>query len=113
MEFRPPDGTANIYLAFAAMLVAGLDGIVNKIDPGEPFSSDVSRVSANLDKEYPLLPSSLSRAIDALEADNDFLRVDDVFSPQLIETWIKIKLNEVEQIRLRPHPWEFRLYYDA
>jgi glutamine synthetase len=113
MEFRPPDGTANIYLAFAAMLVAGLDGIANKIDPGEPLNSDISRISASESGYYPLLPSSLSRALDALEADVDFLRIDDVFSPQLIDTWIKLKQNEVEQIRLRPHPWEFRLYYDA
>lgn len=113
VEFRPPDGTANIYFAFAAMLMAGLDGIENKIDPGEPINFDFSNIaSADLDK-CPLLPSSLSRALDALEADACFLRQDDVFSPQLIETWLKLKQDEVEQIRLRPHPWEFRLYYDA
>jgi glutamine synthetase len=113
MEFRPPDGTANIYFAFAAMLMAGLDGIENKIDPGQPFTQDVSSVSETLSKQNPMLPSSLSRALDALEADDSFLRVDDVFTSLLIDTWLKFKHSEVEQIRLRPHPWEFRLYYDA
>lgn len=113
VEFRPPDGTANIYLAFAAMLVAGLDGIVNKIDPGEPFDGDFSKLSPRQAKKYPLLPYSLARALEALEDDSEFLRQDDVFSPELIETWIKIKKNEVEQIKIRPHPWEFRLYYDV
>ncbi len=112
VEFRPPDGTANIYLAFAAMLLAGLDGIVKKIDPGEPFSGDFSRLSARQAKKYPLLPYSLANALEALENDNDFLRQDDVFASELIETWIKIKENEVEQVKIRPHPWEFRLYYD-
>jgi len=113
MEFRPPDGTANVYFAFAAMLMAGLDGIQNKIDPGEPFTQDISGASETLAKNNPLLPSSLARALDALRADSEFLRTDDVFAPQLIDTWVKLKLNEVEQIQLRPHPWEFRLYYDA
>ena len=113
IEFRPPDGTANIYLAFSAMLMAGLDGIINKIDPGEPINIDIGKLSEVEAARYPLLPSSLSRAIDALEADHDFLQADGVFSPELIDTWIKIKQNEIEQIRLRPHPWEFRLYYDA
>lgn len=113
MEFRPPDGTCNIYFAFAAMLMAGLDGIINKIDPGEPFNADVSRLEGSKAENYPQLPFSLSRALDALEADTGFLREDDVFSSSLIETWLAIKQSEVEQIRLRPHPWEFRLYYDA
>ncbi len=112
MEFRPPDGTANIYFAFAAMLMAGLDGIVNKIDPGEPFNKDVAAAAVDPDK-FPMLPSSLSRALDASRPTTGFLREDDVFSQQLIDTWLAIKKNEVEQIRLRPHPWEFRLYYDA
>ncbi|OGC94914.1 MAG: type I glutamate--ammonia ligase [candidate division Zixibacteria bacterium RBG_16_53_22] len=113
LEFRPPDGTANIYFAFAAMLMAGLDGIENTVDPGEPFTGDVSSKSDSLAMQNPFLPSSLSRALEALETDVGFLRVDDVFAPQLIDTWLKLKQNEVEQIRLRPHPWEFRLYYDA
>jgi len=110
MEFRPPDGTSNIYFAFAAMLMAGLDGIRNKIDPGEPALDD--RHIGQSGKEAPLLPSSLQRALEALEADNDFLRADGVFSQILLDTWIKIKQDEVDQIKVRPHPWEFRLYYD-
>jgi glutamine synthetase len=113
MEFRPPDGTANIYLAFSAMLVAGLDGIINKIDPGEPLNADIAKLSESDAARYPQLPSSLSRALDALEADKEFLQVDNVFSSELIDTWIKIKQDEIEQIRLRPHPWEFRLYYNT
>jgi len=113
IEFRPPDGTANIYLAFAAMLAAGLDGIRNKIDPGEPLDIDVGAADKEHLEKYPLLPSSLLRAIEALAADNSFLTEDGVFSKSLIETWIKMKENEVDQIRIRPHPWEFRLYYDA
>ena len=113
MEFRSPDGTANIYLAFAAMLLAGLDGIKNKIDPGEAFNGEFAKLSPEELKKYPLLPDSLTRALEALEADIDFLCEDNVFTTELIDTWVKIKLNEVEQIRLRPHPWEFRLYYDT
>jgi len=93
--------------------MAGLDGVINKIDPGEPYNQDVTSVAALESEKHPLLPSSLSRALDALEADDCFLREDNVFTPQLIDTWLAIKKNEVEQIRLRPHPWEFRLYYDA
>jgi glutamine synthetase len=113
MEFRPPDGTANIYFAFAAMLMAGLDGIENKIDPGEPYNQDVAAMRAGETDGHPMLPESLSHTLDALEADLGFLQKDDVFSQALIDTWLAIKKNEIEQIRVRPHPWEFRLYYDA
>lgn len=113
MEFRPPDGTANIYLAMSAMLMAGLDGIRNKIDPGKPIDQDFARLTGAQAQECPQLPSSLSRALDALADDNEFLRQDDVFSSQLIDTWVALKQKEVEAIRLRPHPWEFKLYYDA
>lgn len=112
-EFRPPDGTANIYLAFAAMVAAGLDGIKNKIEPGEPLDADVGAMDNKRGAKFPLLPSSLLRALEALEADNEFLMDENVFSKELIDTWIKIKADEVEQIRVRPHPWEFRLYYDV
>jgi glutamine synthetase len=90
-----------------------LDGIKNKIDPGEPLNADISAINEGQAEKYPLLPSSLLRALEALRADSDFLREDDVFAETLIDTWIKLKENEVEQIRIRPHPWEFRLYYDA
>jgi glutamine synthetase len=112
-EFRPPDGSANIYLAFSAMLAAGLDGIKNKIEPGEPLDADVGAMDEKLGAKFPLLPSSLLRALEALDADKDFLMAENVFSKELIETWIKMKTHEVEQIRVRPHPWEFRLYYDV
>jgi len=112
MEFRPPDGTANIYLAFAAMLAAGLDGIEKKIDPGEPLA-DIARVTEDQARSYPMLPYSLARAIETLDDDMDYLLKDNVFAPELIDTWIKIKRDEMEQVKIRPHPWEFRLYYDA
>jgi glutamine synthetase len=113
MEFRSSDGTANIYLAFAAMLMAGLDGIENKIDPGEPLNDDLSKISGEMAAKYPTLPESLHLALEALDKDNEFLLKDNVFAPQLIDTWKKLKYDEVEQIRHRPHPWEFRLYYDV
>jgi len=113
MEFRSPDATANIYLAFAAMLMAGLDGIENKIDPGEPLDDDIAKIGGQMSSKYPTLPESLHLALEALDKDCEFLLKDNVFAPELIDTWKKIKYNEVEQIRQRPHPWEFRLYYDA
>jgi len=113
MEFRSSDATANIYLSFSAMLLAGLDGIENKIDPGEPLNDDVIKMGqADLSK-LPTLPTSLPGAIECMEKDNDYLTKDGVFAPELIETWIKIKNDETRQIRQRPHPWEFRLYYDV
>ncbi len=113
MEFRSSDATANIYLAFAAMLMAGLDGIENKIDPGEPLDDDLAKMSGQMSSKYPTLPESLHLALAALDKDCEFLLKDNVFAPELIDTWKKLKYNEVEQIRQRPHPWEFRLYYDA
>jgi glutamine synthetase len=112
MEFRPPDGTANIYLAFAAMLCAGLDGIQNRIDPGDPLE-DVAKVPEDEADDFPMLPYSLARAFEALQSDKEFLLRDDVFSKELIDTWTRIKRDEMEQVKVRPHPWEFRLYYDA
>jgi glutamine synthetase len=112
IEFRPSDGTANVYLAFAAMLVAGLDGIENKIDPGPPLEeiADLSDAEA---RSHPMLPYSLARAFEALEDDSEFLLKDGVFSPELVDTWTRLKRDEMEQVKVRPHPWEFRLYYDA
>ncbi len=113
MEFRPPDGTANIYFAFAAMLMAGLDGIENRIDPGEPYNNDAASIAESESAKRPLLPESLALTLEALQADLCFLQKDDVFSQALIDTWLAIKQDELDQIRVRPHPWEFRLYYDA
>jgi glutamine synthetase len=114
LEFRPPDPTANPYLAFSALLMAGLDGIQNRIDPGTPIDTDLFELSAEELADIPHVPGSLDEALDALEADHDFLLAGGVFTEDLIETWIRYKrLSEADQVRLRPHPWEFVLYYDA
>jgi glutamine synthetase len=111
IEFRCPDATANPYLAFAAMLMAGIDGIRNELDPGTPADYDVFEAA---DGRIPQVPGSLAEALDALEHDRDFLLAGGVFSEDLIQTWIDYKReNEVDFVRLRPHPAEFALYYDA
>jgi len=110
IEFRCPDPTANPYLAFAAMLMAGLDGIERGLDPGEPCDFDLFED----DRGVAQVPGSLAEALDALEADHAFLLKGDVFSEELIRTWIDWKReHEVDPVRLRPHPMEFALYYDA
>ena len=111
IEFRPPDPSANPYLAFAAMLMAGLDGVERGLDPGEPGDYDLYEES-HLD--VPQVPGSLHEVLEALEADHAFLTKGDVFSEDVIRTWIDWKLeNEVDAVRLRPHPTEFFLYFDA
>jgi glutamine synthetase len=113
VEFRPPDPSANPYLAFAAMLMAGLDGIINKIDPGEPLDKDIYDLSPEEMKAVPSMPASLEEALNCLEEDHAFLLKGDVFTEELIETWIGYKRkNEADAVRLRPHPYEFSLYYD-
>ncbi len=113
VEFRPPDPSANPYLAFAAMLMAGLDGILNKTDPGEPLDKDIYDLSPQEQKAVPSMPSSLEEALTCLEDDHQFLLRGDVFSEDLIETFIEYKRrNEADAIRLRPHPYEFAMYYD-
>jgi len=112
-EFRPPDATCNPYLAFAAMLMAGLDGVKHKIDPGQPLNKDLfSLPKAELEK-IPTLPTSLSDALESLEKDHKFLLEGGVFTKDLIETWIGLKSREVAALNLRPHPFEFELYYDC
>ena len=112
-EFRPPDPASNPYLAFAAMLMAGLDGILNKLDPGEPLDKDIYDLSAEEMREVPSMPASLDEALTCLEEDHAFLTRGDVFSEELIETFISYKRRaEAEAVRLRPHPYEFALYYD-
>ena len=114
IEFRTPDPTCNPYLSFSACLMAGLDGIANKIDPGKPMDKDLYELPPEEAKEIKQLPGSLDVVLDALEQDNAFLRKGDVFTKDLIDTWIDYKRkNEVDAIRLRPHPWEFALYFDA
>ncbi len=114
IEFRCPDPAANPHLSFAAMLMAGLDGIANKMDPGAPVDKDLYDLPPEELAEVPSVPGSLAEALDALEADHDFLLVGDVFTEGLIEDWISYKRSgEVDPIRLRPHPWEYMLYYDV
>ncbi|MDX2266587.1 MAG: type I glutamate--ammonia ligase [Bryobacter sp.] len=113
VEFRPPDPSANPYLAFSAMLMAGIDGIINKIDPGEPLDKDIYDLSPEELRAVPSMPASLEEALDCLEADFDFLLKGDVFTAELIETFISYKRRfEADAVRLRPHPYEFHLYYD-
>ncbi len=112
LEFRPGDGTMNPYLGYASMLMAGLDGITNKIDPGLPFDKNLDHLSPEELAKIPQLPTSLNKALNALEEDNEFLLVDGVFTPDLIQSWINLKRKEVTEIRVRPTPFEFEMYYD-
>jgi glutamine synthetase len=113
VEFRPPDPSCNPYLAFSAMLMAGLDGIENKIDPGQPLDKDIYDLGPEELKQVPSMPGSLENALDALEADHQFLLKGDVFTEDLLTTYIDYKrAKEVDAMRLRPHPYEFSLYYD-
>src|SRR5580692_8084160 len=114
LEFRVPDPSCNPYLAFAAMLMAGLDGIKNKIEPPEPVDKDLYELPPDEARAIPQVPGSLEAVLNNLEADHDFLLEGGVFTPDLIETWIDYKRsNELAAIRLRPHPHEFELYYDV
>lgn len=114
LEFRPPDPSCNPYLAFAAMLMAGLDGIQQRIEPGEPLDRDIYDMSPEELRDVPKLPGSLEEALAALEQDCEFLLKGDVFTPALIERWIRYKRErEVDAVRLRPHPMEFYLYLDV
>jgi len=113
IEYRPPDPAANPYVAFAAMLMAGLDGVLNKIDPGEPMDKNLYELPPEEHAKIPQVPGSLGEAIDALEADHEFLKKGDVFSGDFLEMWISNKRREHDSLRLRPHPYEFFLYYDV
>jgi len=114
VEFRPPDPTANPYLAFAAMMMAGLDGIQSRIDPGKPVDKDLFEMPEEDLARIPNVPGSLEDAMDALEEDHEFLLKGGVFTEDLIETWLEYKRSEeCDPVRLRPHPWEFALYYDV
>ncbi|NET31249.1 MAG: type I glutamate--ammonia ligase [Cyanothece sp. SIO1E1] len=114
LEFRCPDATANPYLAFAAMLCAGLDGIKNEIDPGDSLDVDIYDLSPEELAKIPSTPGSLLDALKALEADHEFLLASGAFTADFITNWIEYKLdNEVNPMRLRPHPYEFALYYDC
>ena len=114
VEFRPPDPSCNPYLAFAAMLMAGLDGIENKMDPGPPMDKDIYELDPEELSSMPSMPGSLEDALDALERDHAFLLKGDVFTEELLRAYVDYKRSkEVDAIRLRPHPWEFALYYDV
>ncbi len=114
LEFRPPDPSCNPYLAFSAMLMAGIDGIQNRIDPGAPLDKDIYDLSPEELKDVPSLPGSLDASLSALENDHDFLLKGDVFTPQVIDRWISYKRErEIQPLRLRPHPLEFSMYYDV
>lgn len=113
IEVRFPDPACNAYLAFAAMLMAGLDGIQNKIPPGDPLDKDIYALTPEELKGVPTVPSSLEAALNTLEEDHDFLFKGDVFTEDALSTWINYKRNnEVDPLRLRPHPYEFALYFD-
>jgi glutamine synthetase len=114
IEFRPPDPSCNPYLAFAAMLMAGLDGIKNKIYPGEPLDKDIFDLPPDEARNIRSVPASLDEAMKCLQEDHDFLLHGGVFDKDILETWIDYKLTrEFDAIRLRPHPYEFMLYYDV
>jgi len=114
LEFRCPDPTANGYLTWTAMLMAAIDGIKNKINPGEPLDRDIYEMTPQELAAYPKAPGNLTEAINALEYDHDFLLKDDVFTSDLITTWIEWKREkELNELALRPHPYEFYLYYDC
>lgn len=113
IEFRSPDPSCNPYLTFAAILMAGLDGVQNKIHPGEPMDKNLYDLPAEEAKLLKTVPSSLEGSLKALEQDHEYLLKSDVFTSDVIETWISYKTeNEVDPVRLRPHPYEFMLYYD-
>jgi glutamine synthetase len=113
IEFRSPDGTANPYLAFSAMLLAGLDGIKNKIHPGDAVSKDMFHLSHDEMKKIRQAPENLEQALHSLEKDYAFLKEGNAFTDELINTWIEYKFEkEIKQIGLRPHPYEFHLYYE-
>jgi glutamine synthetase len=113
VEFRCPDPSANPYLAFAAMLMAGLDGIQNRLDPGEPLDKNIYDLPPEEARKVRQVPGSLDESLRALEEDHEFLTKGDVFTKDVIDTWIAYKrAREIDPIRLRPHPWEFHLYFD-
>ena len=113
VELRYPDPSCNPYLAFSACLMAGLDGIVNRIDPGEALDKDIYDLSPEELANVPALPEELAGSLNALERDHEFLTQNDVFTEELIASYIDYKRTaEVDEVRQRPHPYEFSLYYD-
>jgi glutamine synthetase len=114
IEFRAPDASGNPYLAFAAQMMAGLDGVINKIEPHEPVDKDLYELPPEEAKAIPQLPGSLDAALEALEADHAFLTAGGVFTQDLIENWIALKReSELLPMAQRPHPFEYELYYSV
>jgi glutamine synthetase len=114
IEVRFPDPSANGYLAFSAMLMAGLDGIKNKLDPGDPLDKNIYSLTPEELANVPSMPGSQEEALEALAEDHEFLLQGDVFTEDVVETWIDYKMeNEVGDLRKRPHPHEFLMYYDC
>ena len=114
IEFRPPDPSSNPYLAFSAMVMAGMDGIENQIDPGEPLDRNTYELSPEEAANIPTVPGSLDEALRALEDDHQFLLKGGVFTQDVIDVWLEYKREaEIDPVRLRPHPWEFQLYFDV
>jgi glutamine synthetase len=113
VEFRSPDPSANPYLAFASLLMAGLDGIERGLEPPDPVDENLYELPPARQADIAQVPTSLDRVLDALEADHEFLLAGDVFTPDLLEAYVEHKRAEVDEVRLRPHPWEFALYLDA
>ena len=114
VEFRCPDPTCNPYLAFSALMMAAIDGIQNKINPGDPLDKDLYDLPPEEAAEIPQAPGSLEEVLNALERDNEYLLKGDVFTSDVVSTWIEYKReNEVDALRLRPHPYEFCMYYEA
>lgn len=114
VEFRPPDPSANPYYTFSALMMAGLDGVQNKIDPGQPLDKNLYDLPPEEAKLVKKTPQSLEEALDALEADHDYLLKGDVFTEDVVSGWVDYKReNEVDPVRLHPHPQEFELYYDV
>ena len=113
IEFRCPDSSCNPYLAFSAMTMAAIDGIQNKIDPGDPLDKDIYKLTAEEYEKIGSAPGGLEEALEALENDHDYLLAGDVFTADVVHYWIKYKReNEVDAIRVRPHPYEFCMYFD-
>src|SRR5947207_11145143 len=113
IEYRPPDPSANPYLCYTALLLAGLDGVLNKIDPGEPIDKNMYELPPEEIAKVPQVPGSVSAALDLLEKDHAFLLKGAVFTADFLEMWVSAKRKEADAIRLRPHPYEFFLYYDV
>lgn len=114
IEYRPPDPAANPYISFAAMLLAGLDGIKNKIDPGESVNENIYHLPPEKAAKIKKLPGSLEEALNEFEHNHEFLLQGGVFTKDVVETWIDYKRKkEIDPIRMRPHPWEFHLYHDV